>query len=167
MGGHGAGVGIGARYLVIRSRGQLDLHGLETTHLLSQGAQPLPDPGPAQLRRLALLTVGGVQRPQVALDAGLRLLDAPAHRGGGEVLVARVHRLEAAAVHRHDPAREQAHAPADRDKGGASPLQRLAVVAAEVGDGLEVRDEPARQPHQLGITPSFTLQLAAGLHLVK
>ena len=46
-------------------------------------------------------------------------------------------------------------------------LDRGAVVAAEVGDGLEVGREFARQPHQLDVATRFALQPPARLHLVE
>ena len=40
--------------------------------------------------------------------------------------------------------------------------QRLAVVLAEVGDGLVIRDEAPQQPHHLDVAASLTLEPPAG-----
>jgi hypothetical protein len=44
---------------------------------------------------------------------------------------------------------------------------RRPVVAAEVGDGLEVRRQAPGQPHQLDIALSFSLKATAGLYSVQ
>jgi hypothetical protein len=44
---------------------------------------------------------------------------------------------------------------------------RLAFVAAEIGDRLEVRREFAEQPHQLGVAPRSAFKRAGRLNLVK
>ena len=44
---------------------------------------------------------------------------------------------------------------------------RPPVVFTEVGDGLEVRCQPTRQPHQLDIALRLALQAAAGLDTVQ
>src|SRR5258705_19453 len=68
--------------------------------------------------------------------------------GRGEVLVARVHGLELAAVHRRHGLGEEADLAAQHDEVGAGRLDRRTIVLPEVGDGLVVRRELPRQPHQ-------------------
>ncbi len=46
-------------------------------------------------------------------------------------------------------------------------LDGLAIVAAEVGDGLEVGRKLAGQPHQLDVAARLALQPPARLHLVE
>ena len=43
----------------------------------------------------------------------------------------------------------------------------VSVVLAKVGDGLEVRRQPAGQPHQFHVALRFTFQPAAGMHPVE
>jgi hypothetical protein len=71
-----------------------------------------------------------------------------------------VHRLELAAVDRDRVAIEQVQVPAERDEAGADLADGRAVVASEVGDRLEVRREPARQPDQLEIAPALAFEPA-------
>jgi hypothetical protein len=40
-------------------------------------------------------------------------------------------------------------------------------VATEVGDGLEVRREPSREPHHLDIAPRLSFEPAARLNLIE
>jgi hypothetical protein len=58
-------------------------------------------------------------------------------------------------------------AAAKRDELLAHLPDRRAVVAAEVGDGLEVRRQTTREPDQLWVPPALALEAARGLHLVE
>jgi hypothetical protein len=42
-----------------------------------------------------------------------------------------------------------------------------AIVLAEIGDGLVIRDEPSRQPHHLQIAACLTLQPSARLDPIE
>ena len=56
---------------------------------------------------------------------------------------------------------EQVELLAQRDELPADRMDRRPVVLAEVGNGLEVRREPAGQPHQLDVALAFPLQAPA------
>ena len=56
---------------------------------------------------------------------------------------------------------------AQHDELPAGGADRRAVVAAEVGDGLEVGGEPAGQPDQLDVALRFALEAAAGRDAVE
>ena len=57
----------------------------------------------------------------------------------GEVAVAVVRRLELAAIDGHDGLREQVELATQNDELATRVAYRAAVIAVEVGDGLEVR----------------------------
>ena len=74
---------------------------------------------------------------------------------------------ELRAVQRHQPRREQPRIPAQKDEGPARPHDRRSVVAAKIGDRLEVGDKPAQQPHRLDIAPALPLQSPRRANLVE
>lgn len=114
--GHRPAIRIGQRDLLVGRGVDIDLQRLEVGHLFAQLGDLLPQPLRLRLGKLALLAVGRLQRRQIARDAGLHLLHASLDRGAGEVLVARVHRLEPAAVDRRHRMREQSHLPAQQER---------------------------------------------------
>jgi hypothetical protein len=59
--------------------------------------------------------------------------------------------------------RKQAQSTAQLDELAAHRSDRRAVVSTEVGDGLEVWSQSARQPYQLNIALSLSLKVAARL----
>src|SRR3974390_2262058 len=84
-----------------------------------------------------------------------------------EILVAVVDGLELTSVDGHDGAREQVELPAEHQEPCAGRADRRPVVAAEVGDGLEVRHQAASQPHQLDIALGLPLKPPARLDAVE
>ena len=78
-----------------------------------------------------------------------------------------VHRLELAAVDRDRRLGEQTPATAQHDEFATDVLDRRAVLRPEVGQRLEVRGEPANQPHQLEVLTRFPLQPARRLDPVQ
>lgn len=91
-------------------------------------------------------------------DAGLVDLAAP-----HDLLGAR-RRLEERTVQRHQAGREQSRFPADQHEGTTRSDNRGPIVAAEIGDRLEVGGEPAHQPHGLHVAPAFPLQPTRRTH---
>lgn len=81
--------------------------------------------------------------------------------------IAGVHRLELRAVDGDQGRPEQAKLAAQHHELSTRRLDRRAVLAAEVGDGLVIRRQPPRQPHQLDVALRLPLQPAARLHLVQ
>jgi hypothetical protein len=158
---HGAGVGIGQRDLLVRRGLNLLLRLFQGLHLPAQAGDLLGDPLGPGFGDVAVLAVGPVEGGQVARDAGIDLFHALGDLGHGEVLVAVVDRLELAAVDRHHGLGEQIQPAAKLDELATYRPDRRAVVAAEVGDGLEVRRQASGQPHQLDIALRFPLQSPA------
>ena len=56
---------------------------------------------------------------------------------------------------------------AEPHKRATGQHQSLAILATEVGDGLEVGAQLAQQPQQLDIALGFALELARGAHLIE
>ena len=165
---HGAGIGIGQRDLLVRRGQHLRLKRLETPHLLLQLRDLLLQAGRlgrARLRRL--LPIGAVHLMQIAGDALLDLRQAPLHLGAREVVVAVVHRLELAAVDRDARFLEQPQGAAERNKPGADLADGAAIVLAEIGDGLVVGRQAARQPHHLNVASGLALEPTARLNPVE
>jgi hypothetical protein len=104
---------------------------------------------------------------QIARDALFQLLHALLELGLGEVLVAVVDRLELAAVDGDRGLLEQAETTAQQDELAAGGADRITVVLAEVGDGLEVGRQEAQEPHEFHIAVGFLFELAAGADAVE
>jgi hypothetical protein len=166
-GRHRTGVGIGQGNLLVGRFLDLPLHRLQGLHLPPQAFDLLLDAGCLCLGHVVVLPVGVVQRGQVARDAGLRLLDALGDLGHREVLVAVVDGLELAPVNRHDRSGEQIELATQYDELCAGRADRRAIVAAEVGDRLEVRHQAAGQPHQLDVALSLPFEPSARLDAIE
>ena len=165
---HRATIGIGQRDLPIWRGQHLFLDRRQALHLLAELRQLLLEPRFCQRDRLRrLLQIGRVELGQIARHALFQLLASPLHFRLREVFVAIIDRLEFAAVDRNARFREQPHLAAEFDEAGAHLAQRFAVVLAEVGDGLVIRDEAPQQPHHLDVAASFTLEPPARLHPVE
>src|SRR4029077_5420580 len=104
-----------------------------------------------------LSSVGRVERVEVALDALFDLLLALLHLAGREVAIARVDRLELAAVDGDHGLGEQLELAAQLDEAAAHVADADAVVMPEVGNGLEVGRQATSQPHQLDIALGLAL----------
>src|SRR4029453_8176743 len=113
------------------------------------------------------LAIGGVELAQIARNALLDLRQTPLQLSLREVIVARVHRLELAAVDRDARFRQQPQLAAQGDKLRTDPFDGGAVVFAEIGDGFVIRNEPSRQPHHFQIAASLTLQPPTRLDSVE
>ena len=150
-GRHRTGIGIGQGDLFVGRGFDLSAHLLERLHLSPQALNLLLEAHRLGLGDIIVLPIRTVECRQVARDAGLHLLDAFGDLGHREVLVAVVDSLEPAPVERHDSSREQVEIAAQDDELGTGSADRRSVVATKVGDRLEIRHQPAGQPHQLDV----------------
>ena len=166
-GGHRTGIRIGQGDLLVGCGLDLPSHLFERLHLPAQALDLLLEPDCPGLGHIAVLPVGAIQRRQVARDAGLDLLDALGDLGDREVLVAVVDGLELAAVDGDDRPGEQVELAAQHDELRAGRADRRSIVAAEVGDGLEVRHQAAGQPHQLEVALGLPFQPPARLDAIE
>jgi hypothetical protein len=170
---HRAGIGIGEGYLLIGRSEHLFLDRLEALHLFFELGELLLEPsgpGGKHFRRILTggsLAVGGVELAQIARNTLLDLRQAAVHLPFREVVVARVHRLELAAVDRDTRFHQQPHLAAQGDELRTDLLDGGAIVLAEIGDGFVIRNEASRQPHHLQIAASLTLQPPARLDPVE
>jgi hypothetical protein len=136
-------------------------------HLSAQALDLLLEASRLGLGHIAVMAVGAIQRCEIARDAGFHLLDALGDLGHREILVAGVDRLELAAVDRHNRTREQIELAAQHHELCAGRADRRPVVAAEVGDRLEVRHQSAGQPHQLDIALALPFKPTARLDAIE
>ena len=131
-------VGIGQRDLLVRCGQHLGLEGAQTLRRFPERGDLA---GQALLLGRArdrwLLPVGRVQLLQIAFYLLLYLFQAPLHLASRDVAAPIVDRLEFGAVDRHAGFREQANLAAQRHELGTHLADRLAIILAEVGDGLE------------------------------
>ena len=67
----------------------------------------------------------------------------------------------------HDRLGKQLQVPAQLHEAAADVADALAVVVAEVGNGLEVRRQSTGQPHQLDVALRLALQTPAGRDAVQ
>src|SRR3984893_11571021 len=95
---------------------------------------------------------------QIARDALLDLRHSPLHLGAREILVPIIDRLELAAVDRDASFDEEAHGAAEHHKPAANLADSQAVVLAEIGDRLVIRNTTSRQPHHLYLAPGLALK---------
>jgi hypothetical protein len=113
------------------------------------------------------VTVGTIELDQIALDAVVELFDPGLQLAVSEDLVAVVDRLELAAVDGDDAVGEELHPAAQQHELLADLADGLAVVTAEVGNGLEVRGQAPGQPDQFEVALRLGLQASARLHPVE
>jgi len=103
----------------------------------------------------------------IALDAFLNLLDALLQFVRREVLVPVIHGLELAAIDGHHGMAEQVQLAAQGDELLAGVANAGAVVAAEIGNGLEVGRQVPSEPHDFNVALGLPLQPAARLHPIQ
>ena len=155
--GHRAGVGVSQRELAIGLRLQLLLCLVELAHLPPQSIDLVLQPLRLGLQVGRLGAVGGLERIEVALDALFDLLLALVDLAGREVAVTAVDGLELAPIDGDERLGEELEVSAQHDEAPADVADAGAVVAAEVGNGLEVGLEVAKQPDHLEVPPRFCL----------
>ena len=113
------------------------------------------------------MPVSSIEFGQVTIDARFDFLHPPLQLGTGEVSVTIIDGFELAAVDGNQGFREQSQLLTQHHKLTANIADRFAVVFAETGDGLEVRHQTPRQPHQLDIALALFLKAPAGLDAIE
>jgi len=91
----------------------------------------------------------------------------PLHLRLGEVLVPRVDGLELRSIDGDARCSKQIKLAAQRDELAADLTNGLAIVLAEIRDGLEVRRQLPGQPDHLDIALAFPLQASARRHAIE
>ena len=114
-----------------------------------------------------MLSVRTIELGEIAVDGALDGCHPPRETVLREVLLAVVHRLELAAVDGDGGGIEKMQIAAQRNELRADLADGRTVVAAEVGDRLEVRRQAPGEPDQLQVPMALALEAARGLHLVE
>jgi hypothetical protein len=113
------------------------------------------------------MAVGSIELREIPRDALIDPVEAASHFRCGEILVARVDSLELRAIDRDTRRAQQIELTAQRDELAAYLANGLAVVLAEVGNGLEVGGQMAGQPQHLEVALALALQPSARRHPIE
>ena len=109
----------------------------------------------------ALGGIALVEPLQIVVELGVGQFDELRQRRAGEVAVLVVDRLDPGAVHRQQFAAEQVQLTAQQHELAEHRAEGVAVVAPEIGDGLEVRLQVPQQPDHLDVAMGLGFQPAA------
>ena len=139
IGRHGAAVGIGQRHLAFAALLQRGKMRRIFAALLVQRLDLFRQILDARTGSRALLGVAGVEPLEIIFQLLVGGRDEFLQRSRGEVPVLVVDRLDARAVHRQQLAPEQIEPPAQDHELSENLLERGAIDAPEIGDGLEIR----------------------------
>ena len=99
--------------------------------------------------------VSTVELDKIPFNGCIDLAKAPLEFLAREALGLGIDGFEFAAIDRDDAGVQEIEAAAKRDKLLTHLAGRRAVVAAEVGDGLEVWCQAASEPDQFQVPPAF------------
>jgi hypothetical protein len=158
---HRTRIRIRQRDLLILALHHLGIDRTEPLDLFPQFLDFLLEPHNPCLRHRITTAVSSLQLRYVARDALVNPLQTPLHLGLGEVLIARIDSLEFGTIDGDARLAQQIKLAAQRHEATADLTNRLAVVLAEIRNGLEVWCQLPRQPDQLDITLALTLKPAA------
>src|SRR3977135_1822004 len=111
--------------------------------------------------------VSGLQLCDVAPDALLDPFQTPFHLGLSEVLVPRIDGFELRSVDGNARCTEQTELAAQCDELAADLSNGLAVVLAEIRDGLEIRRQLPGKPDHLDVALALALQASARRHPIE
>lgn len=111
--------------------------------------------------------IGRIHLDQITLDAGLDLLHPSLQLSSRKVPVPVIDGLELAAVDGHQRIGEQPKPLAQNDELPADAADGLAILLAEIGNGLVIRRQSPGQPHQFDIPLCLSFQVPAGLNPIE
>ena len=109
----------------------------------------------------ALGGIALVEPLKIIVELGVGEFDELGQRRAGEIAILVVDRLDPRAVHRQQLSTEQVQLPAQQHELAEHRAEGVAVVAAEIGDGLEVGLQVTQQPDHLDIAVGLGLEPAA------
>ena len=159
MRGHGAAVGIGQRDLVLAGSVELGQHRLVTAALLAERRNLFGQVLRARAAPCrAILDIALVEPLEVVFQPLVGAADELSQRRAGEVAILVVDRLDAGSVDRQQLAAVQVEASAQQYELAEHGAKRRAIVAPEIGDGLEVRFQSPQQPEDLDVAMTLRLQ---------
>jgi hypothetical protein len=102
-----------------------------------------------------------VEPLQVIVELGIGEFDELRQRGAGEVAVLVVDRFDPGAIDREQFPAKQVQLTAEQHELAEDRAEGVAVVAAEIGDGLKVGPEVAQQPDHLDVAMALGFEPAA------
>jgi hypothetical protein len=164
---HGAAVGIGERHLAFAALFQRGKIRRIFAALLFQRLDLFRQILDPRTTGCALLGIARVEPLQIILQLPVGGLDEFLQRPRREVPVFVVDRLDARAINRQQLAPEQIKPPAQYHELPENLFECGAIVAPEIGDGLEVRLQAPQQPDDLDVAMTFGLKTAARPHKVE
>ena len=106
----------------------------------------------------AVLDIALVEPLEVVFQPLVGAADELSQRRAGEVAILVVDRLDAGSVDRQQLAAVQVEASAQQYELAEHGAKRRAIVAPEIGDGLEVRFQSPQQPEDLDVAMTLRLQ---------
>ena len=109
--------------------------------------------------------LGGITRVEalkVVVELGIGQPDELGQRCPREIAILVVHGLDPRAIHRQQLPAEQVQLAAQQHELAEHRAKGVAVIAAEIGDGLEVRLQVTQQPDHLDIAVGLGFQPSAG-----
>ena len=164
---HGARVRIGEGDLFIGSSLHLLSHLFEGLHLPFEARDFFLQAARLGLGHIAVLAVRALQGVEIARNGSLHLRYAFLNFGSREILVPVVDCFELAAIDGDNGLSEQVQLAAYGDELRADRADCRAIVAAEIGDGLEIGHQAACQPHQFDVALGFSFKPAARRNTVQ
>jgi hypothetical protein len=111
--------------------------------------------------------IGLIQLRQVAGNALVQFFLLALELFQVQVAACGGYRLELTAIDGHPLARDQSHFAAELYEGSTGSSERLAIVLAVIGNGLEVRLESIEQPHDFDIALAFGFETARGTNTLE
>jgi len=98
-----------------------------------------------------LSRITGIQALEVVVELGIRQPDEFGKRRACEIAILVVHALDTRPIHGQEFPAEQLQLAAQQNEFAEHQAEGLAVVAAEIGDGLEVGLQVPQQPNHLDL----------------
>src|SRR6202007_2471198 len=164
---HRACIRIGERDLLVLALHHLRVDRVEPDDLLLELLDLALQPLNFRLRHRIAMPIGWFKLREIAGDALIDTLKTPLHLGLGEVLVPSIDGLELRSIDGDACCNKQIKLAAQRDELATDLTDGLAIVLAEIRDGLEVRRQLSGQPDHLDIALAFPLQAPARRNPIK
>src|SRR5277367_2014647 len=114
--------------------------------------------------RRTVLSISVIEAGQIVGKPLIRPLDQPFQLLAGEVAIGAIDRLQPGAVDRYQLTAKQIELAAEQHELAEHRFEGVAVVLAEISDGLEVGPQSAQQPDHFEIAGGLSFKPAAGSH---
>ena len=164
---HGAAVGIGQRYLVLAAAFEIVQQRVVATALCAQRLDFFREVFRARTTGLRFRGVVFVKALEIFVEALVHRLDELRQRVLCKVAILVVDRFYPRPIHGQKLAPEQIELAAEHNELTKHSAESLAIVCAEIGDGLEVRLQGTQQPDDFDVAMTFGFQPPARPHAVE